>query len=274
MKIIDGKVLAEKIKDDIAARIFDLKGLRPNLAIIIVGEREDSKLYVSLKEREGKRVGVDVHVYRLEETFPQADLIEVISFLNNDPMIDGILVQLPLPAHLDTDAVILAIDPTKDVDGFRAGHPDFVSSPVVGAVRACLDSIGGDFFGQKACLMYNSEAFAKEMKPALEKQGLALSLCQGLDNPANLAALAESDIVVSALGRPRAITGEMIKKGSVLIDIGITKVEGKVYGDFDRETVEEKAAWLTPVPGGIGPLTVACLLKNVLAIFENKQKKG
>lgn len=266
--------MAEKMKDGIALEIFNFKGPRPNLAIIIVGEREDSKLYVSLKEREGKKVGVDVHVYRLDEDCPQQELIDVIQFLNQDGLIDGILVQLPLPKTFDTDKVIEAIDPNKDVDGFRAGHPDFVVSPVLGAINACLKSTKEDMAGKKACLIYNSEAFSKEMEPALEKMGLNVFCCKGLDSEESKKTIADCDIVISAIGKPRSITGDMIKADSILIDIGITKVEGKVYGDFDSESVKDKAAWLTPVPGGIGPLTVASLLNNVLSIFKHKTNRS
>jgi len=263
MKIIDGKMIAEKVKDEITQAIHKLNGPRPNLAIILVGEREDSKLYVALKETEGKKVGIDTHVYKLASDVSGTELLTTIKFLNDDPAIDGILVQLPLPQEINTDQVIAAIDPYKDVDGFHPNHPDYVMSPVLAAIKACLEEIKFMAPGKSACVLYNSEVFGQGVKDILELLGLKVSLKQGS---------AQADLLVTAIGEPGKIKKEMVKEGAVIIDIGITKINGKVWGDVDFENVKEKASYITPVPGGIGPLTIAFLFKNVWEIYCRKNK--
>lgn len=260
VKIISGKKIAEEVKDKITQEIFIAKK-RPNLAIILVGNREDSKLYVSLKEREGKRVGIDTHLYLLEESQSEEELIEIIKFLNEDPLIDGILVQLPLPAKFDTDKVILSINPQKDVDGFHPQRPAYIKSPVMSAITACLDEI--EMKGEKktACIFRNSAVFEQEIKKELEARGF--SFCKNSESN-------KADLIITALGKPQSLKKEMIKPGAVIIDIGITKTENGVYGDADFNDIEKKAAYITPVPGGIGPMTIAFLFKNVWDIFKRK----
>ncbi len=262
-KEIDGKKIAENIKDKIAAEIFSFDELRPNLAIILVGEREDSKIYVSLKESEGKKVGIDTHIYRLEEETSERDLLDIIDFLNRDLLIDGILVQLPLPKHINTDKIILTLDPKKDVDGFHPDHPDFIQSPVIGSIGACLEDIKFDAKNKTACVLYNSEVFGGGVKESLEKAGLKI-----------ITKSEEADLLVTALGEPHKIKKENIKEGAVIIDIGITKVGEQILGDVDFESVKDKAEYLTPVPGGIGPMTIAFLFKNVLEIFKRHYNLG
>ena len=263
VKKINGLEISEKIKDEIAAGVFLDPENRPNLAIIMVGERPDSKMYVSLKQREGLKVGIDTHLYFLEETVTQPELIEVIKFLNSDSSIDGILIQLPLPDFLNTDQIIAAIDPEKDVDGFHPNHPKFLTSPVLASVGACLDYIGFVGQGKKACVLYNSEVFGRSARDYLSAKGLMVL-------PPNKSA--EADLLLSALGKPRTIKAEMIKEGAILIDVGITSLSGRAVGDLDWESVAGKADWATPVPGGIGPLTVAFLLKNTWEIHKRKNK--
>lgn len=262
VKIIDGAAIAEKVKDKIAKNIFELNGPRPNLAIVLVGERSDSKIYVSLKEREGKKVGVETHTYRLSEDAPEKELLDVIDFLNKDELIDGILVQLPLPEKFDTDKVIAAIDPAKDVDGFHPLHPEYIVSPVLASVLACLEDIKFSAVGKSACVLYNSEIFGASVREALEKLGLKIV-------PKKESA--QADLLVTALGEPHKIKKGMIKEGAVIIDIGITKKKEKVLGDVDFENVKDKAGYLTPVPGGIGPMTIAFLFKNIWEIYRKKK---
>jgi methylenetetrahydrofolate dehydrogenase (NADP+)/methenyltetrahydrofolate cyclohydrolase len=259
VKIIDGRKIAESVKDAIVREIQDFNGPRPNLAIILVGEREDSQLYVSLKEKEGKRIGIDTHLYKLDSAVSEKELLETIGFLNIDPIIDGILIQLPLPTGFDTDKVIAAVAPQKDADGFHPNHPDYVLSPVLAAILACLEEIKFVPAGKTACVLHNSDIFGLSVKKLLEGLGLKVVL---KDNPE------AADLLISALGQPHAIKKEMIKEGAVIIDIGITKVDGKVLGDVDYEDVKEKAGYITPVPGGIGPMTIAFLFKNVLEISK------
>ena len=260
IKKIDGKKIAERVKDEIAQEIYFFKGLRPNLAIILVGERPDSKLYVSLKEREAKKVGVDTHIYRLDADVPEEELISVISFLNTDETIDGILIQLPLPEKFDTDKVIEVLDSEKDVDGFQLAHPKYIMSPVLASVKACLEEIKFDVTGKSACVLYNSEIFGNSVKDLLKEIGIK-----------NITDKSEkADLLITALGKPNFIKKGMIKEGAVIIDIGITQVDEEVFGDVDFDSVKDKGAYITPVPGGIGPMTIAFLFKNVLTIFKKR----
>ncbi len=258
---IDGQAIASRIKDEIAQTVFLGQPDRPNLAIILVGSRPDSRLYVSLKQREGARVGIDTHLYDLEENVTEVELLEVIRFLNDDPAIDGILVQLPLPTHLNTDQIIAAINPLKDVDGFHPDCPKYIVSPVLAAIGACLEEINFSPVGKTATILYNSAVFGKSVQVFLENKGLKVDM----DGKTS-----DADLLVSALGEPQKIKKEMIKQGAVVIDIGITKLTHGVVGDLDWEDVREKAAFATPVPGGIGPMTVAFLLKNTLEIFKRR----
>ncbi len=260
-KIINGKKIAEKVKDDLVKQICKLKNIRPNLAIILVGNREDSILYVKLKEKEAKKVGIDTHLYFLDESISEEELINTIEFLNNDPLIDAILVQLPLPKKFSTDKIINAIDKNKDVDGFRLDHPDYIVSPVILAIKASLDSLKFKGEEKTACILYNSEIFALEIKKLLRKYGLKI-----LDKKY----LKKADLLITALGKPRYIKKEMLKKNVIVIDIGITKEGNKVYGDCDFEDLNGYASYITPVPGGIGPMTIAFLFKNVLEIYNRR----
>jgi methylenetetrahydrofolate dehydrogenase (NADP+)/methenyltetrahydrofolate cyclohydrolase len=259
---INGQAIVGKIKDRIAEEIYKLNGPRPNLAIILVGERADSKLYVSLKEREGKKVGVDTHLYKLGADISEEELLATIDFLNKDEIIDGILIQLPLPEKFNTDKIIAALDPKKDVDGFHPAHPDYIISPVLGAIGACLDEIDFSPEEKKACVLYNSEVFGQSVKADLEKRGFKEIYLKEKS--------VEADLLITALGNPRQIKKEMIKEDAVIIDIGITKKDDEVLGDVDFDDVKDKAGFITPVPGGIGPLTIAFLFKNVLEIFKRR----
>lgn len=263
VKKIDGRAIAERIKDQVAQEIYKFNGPRPNLAIILVGEREDSKLYVTLKEREGKKVGVDTHLYKLTEDSTETELLKTINFLNSDESIDGILIQLPLPPQFNTDKIISALDPKKDVDGFHPQHPSYIISPVLAAVLACLEEIKFVCSGKSACIFYNSEIFGNSLKEVLINKGLTVLAPERSE---------EVDILISALGLPHSVKKEIIKEGAVLVDIGTTKVDDKVLGDIDFEDIKEKASYLTPVPGGIGPMTIAFLFRNVLEIFKTKNK--
>lgn len=262
IKKIDGKKIAERVKDEIAEEIYHFKGLRPNLAIILVGERPDSKLYVSLKEKEAKKVGIDAHIYRLDADIPEDELLKVISFLNKDETIDGILVQLPLPEKFNTDKIIEMLDPEKDVDGFHSAHPDYILSPVLASVRACLEEIKFSSKNKTACVLYNSEIFGNSVKDLLGEIGI-----EKITNKSE-----EADLLITALGKPHFIKKENIKEGAVIIDIGITQVDEDVHGDVDYNDVKEKGGYITPVPGGIGPLTIAFLFKNVLTIFKKRRQ--
>ena len=281
MKLIDGQKIAEKIKDQIAVEIFETK-VHPNLAIILANEREDSKLYVSLKEREAQKVGIDTHLYRIEESESEADLLKLINFLNQDETIDGILVQLPLPEKFDTDKVIMALEPEKDVDGFHPNKPEYILGPVAGAILECLKACKCDLKAKRICLLHNSEAFGKGLKDVLKALGAEVTTIavnnfdklNNVDSEAKIQEIVdagtEADIFISALGLPKFVKAEMIKAEAIVIDVGISKIGKAVLGDVDALDVAEKAAYLTPVPGGIGPLTIACLFRNVLTISQKR----
>lgn len=259
---IDGRKIAERVKDEITKEIYQLNGPRPNLAIILVGDRADSKLYVSLKKKEGKKVGIDTHLYKLDTDILQEELLKVINFLNKDETIDGILVQLPLPDKFNTDKIMAAIDPKKDADGFHPNHPDYILSPVLAAVLACLQEIKFDVAGKTAGILYNSEVFGLSVKKILEDLGMKVNLKVKPE---------EADLLITALGEPRRVKASMIKKDAVIIDIGISRVGEKILGDVDFEDIKNKAGFITPVPGGIGPMTIAFLFKNVWEIYKRRK---
>jgi len=287
-KIIDGRALAEKIKDEIVKEIVEANGLkakknnpifisnRPDLAIILIGEREDSKLYVSLKEKEAVKIGIDTHLYKCTADIKEKEILETIDCLNKDETINGILVQLPLPEGFDTDKIIRAIDPAKDVDGF---HPEntkalmsgcdshFIMPPVHGTILEILKSLDYDPEGKTACLVVNSEVFGKSLAKVLECRGAKIKIAKASDKDLSKKT-SSADVLVTAVGQPGLIKASMVKKDAIVIDVGITKVDKKVLGDVDFASVIEKASYLTPVPGGVGPLTIAMLFKNTLALYK------
>jgi len=276
-KIIDGRLLAEKIKNEIVKEIFRLKGVKPNLAIILVSEREDSKLYTSLKEKEAKKVGIGTHLYKFSAEVSDREILETINFLNKDDLIDGILVQLPLPEQLDTDGIILAVDLSKDVDGF---HPDnlkklFVGNgfsimpPVFGAILEMLASINYDLSGREVCVITNSTVFSESLVRVLKTKGAQVNIAKPDD--VDLAdKTIKADVLISAVGQARLIKKDMIKSGAVIIDVGICKAGNKTCGDVDFVNVKDKVSFITPVPGGVGPLTIAMAFKNTLELYKSK----
>ena len=280
-KIIDGKILAEKIKDKIAKEIYDLKRPRPNLAIILTGKRPDSELYVRLKEAEAKKVGIDTHLYKCAENTSEREILEMIRCLNEDNSVDAILVQLPMPAGIDADTIMLALDPTKDVDGFQPDNLekllkscDFsgLMPPVFAVVLKILKSIDYEIKDKKVCVVSNSDIFGKSLAHILKCQGAKAEAVQVDDK--NLAEQTrQADILITAAGKPEFIKQDMIKPDAVIIDIGISKQGDKFVGDVDFEDVKEKAGYITPVPGGVGPLTIAMAFKNTLEIYKRRRDK-
>ncbi len=285
MKIINGQALAEKIKDKVAREIarsddFICKGRRPNLAIILVGEREDSKLYVDIKEREAKKIGIDTHIYRCPKYISEEEIIKAIRCLNKDELIDAILVQLPLSDNFNTDKIIKTIDPSKDVDRFHPknlaillstcdhGH---VMPPVFKVVLEILKSINCHIKGKHICIIANSNIFGKSLAKVLECQQAKTEVVYA--NKENLKGkTVQADILITAVGKPGFIKKDMVKKNAIVIDIGITKKGKKVYGDVDFANVKSKVSYITPVPGGVGPMTVAMLFKNTLELYKRRCK--
>jgi len=287
VKLIDGKALAEKIKDDIVKEIIKINegqvgiaSKRPSLAIILVGEREDSKLYVDLKEKEAVKVGIDTHLYKCVDDTDEREILEMIDCLNKDASVDAILVQLPLPAGFDTDAIIMSIDPYKDVDGF---HPDNLAKlfktcdhkniipPVHEAVMEILKSINCDLADKQVCIISNSDIFGKSLAHVLSCQGAKVEITNINDDKLK-EKTAKADLLITAVGKPKLIKKEMIKQDAVIIDIGITKQGKEVVGDVDFNSVKDNAGFLTPVPGGVGPLTIAMAFKNTLKLYKLRNK--
>ncbi len=287
-KIINGHILADKIKDKIVKDVekycqaTKTNGQRPNLAIILVGEREDSKLYVKMKEKEAKKVGIDTHLYKFDAQASEKDLIETIKFLNNDPLIDAILVQLPLPDGLNTDKIINTIDPEKDADRFHRENLKFLFStcehgkifpPVFGVILEILKDIKCNLAGKKICIITNSKIFGKSLARVLEclhaKVDVVYSQDKNIKNKSS-----QADILITAVGKPKFIKKSMVKDDSIIIDVGISQVKGKVCGDVDFEKVKDKVAFITPVPGGVGPITIAVLFKNVMEIYKTRLRQA
>ncbi len=280
--IIDGAKIAEKIKDEIVEEIVKLNGPRPNLAIILVGEREDSKLYVQLKEKEAKKVGIDTHAYRCAAATKEEEIITAIEHLNNDQLIDAILVQLPLPAGLNTDKIIKAIKPAKDVDRFQPDNLKILLStcehsqvmpPVFQVIFEILKNIKYELQNKQVCLIVNSDIFGQSLAKVLACRGAKVKIIHP-DSSDLKETTSQADILITAVGRPAFIKKEMVKKDAVIIDIGITKQGKKVYGDVDFDSVKDRAGYITPVPGGVGPLTIAMLFKNTLALYKQRHAKA
>jgi methylenetetrahydrofolate dehydrogenase (NADP+)/methenyltetrahydrofolate cyclohydrolase len=272
-KIIDGKGIARSVRGNIKIQVEKLKetGLTPGLAVILVGNDPASQVYVGNKEKACKEVGFHSEVYRLPTETSQKELLDLIEKLNNDEKIHGILVQLPLPKHLDEKLVINKISAQKDVDGF---HPLSAGALFVGekglvpcTPRGCIHLIketGIDLKGKKAVVVGRSNIVGKPVAILLLNENATVTICHSRTQ--NLKAeLLQADVVVAAVGKPNFITGDMIKEGAVVIDVGINRLEnGKLAGDVEFETAKEKAGWITPVPGGVGPMTIAMLLQNTL----------
>jgi methylenetetrahydrofolate dehydrogenase (NADP+)/methenyltetrahydrofolate cyclohydrolase len=273
-QLIDGKALATKIKAEIFAQVEDMtaRGLRrPGLAVIMVGDNPASEVYVRNKRRACTESGIVSVAHDLPYSTTQQELIQLIESMNRDPLIDGILVQLPLPQHIEQSAIIEKIDPTKDVDGF---HPYNVGRLAlrVPLIRPCtpfgvtklIEHVGVSPMGKHCVVIGASNIVGRPMALELLLMGGTVTVCHRFTG--DLAPFVQSaDILVVAVGRPGIIRGEWIKPGSVVIDVGMNRsADGKLCGDVEFEGALQRAAWITPVPGGVGPMTVAMLMRNTL----------
>lgn len=276
MKLIDGKKLADDIKASVYKEVKNL-GYTPGLAVFLIGDDPASELYVKLKEKASKQVAVDFHRYKTEATISQDELIQSIEFINADPTIDAMLIQFPLPAGFDEAKVIAAMDPKKDVDGF---HPQILQNFLDGkdsfmpglseGIYKLIEASGEFLPGKKACIIANSDIFAKPLTKILEDKQISVEVKHA--DEANLADCSrQADIVIIAIGKAKFLKADMIKEGAILIDVGTNKVEGKVVGDVDFDNVKEKAGFITPVPGGVGPVTVAMLLENTVKLAKRNR---
>ncbi len=273
MNIIDGKAVSKKVKEDVKAECEQLKakGITPGLAVIIVGDDPASQVYVHNKEVACEACGFYSVKYALPAETTQQELNALIDKLNNDGKINGILCQLPLPAHLDDKEVINRIDPLKDVDAF---HPVNVGAIMIGdynylpctpaGVMELIHSTGVDVSGKKAVVMGRSNIVGKPMAMLLLHENATVEITHSRTQ--NLADITkEADILVAAIGKAKFVKSDMVKDGAVVIDVGMNRDEnGKLCGDVDFENVKDKCSFITPVPGGVGPMTIAMLMKNTL----------
>ena len=272
--IIDGKKLAAAVKAEAAAEVQQLKeqGVVPCLAVLLVGEDPASQVYVRGKANDCAECGIESRVIRLDAATTQEELLAQIEALAADDAVHGILVQLPLPAHIDEAAVIAAIPPEKDVDGFTpvnagrllTGEPCFAPCTPAGCLRM-IRSTGIDITGKRAVVVGRSNIVGKPAALLLLAENATVTVCHSRTQ--NLADICrEADILVAAVGRQGFITGDMVKPGAVVIDVGINRgADGKLHGDVDFAAASEKAAFITPVPGGVGLMTRAMLMKNTVA---------
>jgi methylenetetrahydrofolate dehydrogenase (NADP+)/methenyltetrahydrofolate cyclohydrolase len=259
MRIFDGKKIAEKILLDLKKRIKTEKR-KPKLAVISLGEDPASNLFIRNKKRAARKVGIKVSLYKFKKSAKEKKVIQKIKDLNKDPSVNGIIVQLPLPKGFNPGKIIGEINPQKDVDGFH--KKTYFSSPLISAISIALKDSTKNLKNKKIIALVNSDIFGKALKNFFRRKKIKINYL--LRKNFSKFKIKTADIIISVCGAPSLIKGEMIKKGAILIDGGITVLKNKkVVGDLDRKSVEDKASFLTPVPGGIGPLTVALLLKNV-----------
>ena len=271
--IIDGKRISGAIREEIKAEAEALKakGITPGLAVILVGDDPASKVYVGNKEKACLAMGFHSAVHRLPAATPQAELLGLIDRLNDDPAIHGILVQLPLPEHIDEKAVIDAIRPDKDVDGF---HPVNTGNLMIGAdsllpctPAGCIELLkrsGIEIAGKRAVVIGRSNIVGKPAAMLLLREHATVTICHS--RTTNLEEIArQADILVVAIGKAKAIDARYVKPGAVVLDVGVNRLpDGKLAGDVDFESASETAGWITPVPGGVGPMTITMLLRNTL----------
>lgn len=278
-QIIDGKKIAAEVrievKQGVDARLQHGKR-RPGLAVILIGSDPASQVYVSHKRKACEEVGILSRSYDLPPQTTQHELIELVDELNHDPLIDGILVQLPLPAHLDASLIIEQINPSKDVDGF---HPTNVGRLTlrIPSLRPCtpygvmrlLDSTGEVYKGRHAVIVGASNIVGRPMALELLLAGATVTVTHRFSGSMTPELVRQADIVVAAAGKPGLVKGDWIKPDATVIDVGINRLEnGKLAGDVEFAAAAERAAWITPVPGGVGPMTVAMLMKNTLEACE------
>lgn len=280
-EIIDGKALAKKIRMELKEEVEKLKkkNIFPKLAVIMVGEDKASKVYVRNKSKACKEIGVEYEEFLLKDDTKMEDLLNLIEELNNRPDINGILLQSPIPKHLDINKAFNKIDYRKDVDGFNPvnvgklviGEDCFISCTPFGVMKM-LEEYGIEIEGKNAVVVGRSNIVGKPLAQCLLKKNATVTICHSRTK--NIHEITNNaDILVAALGKPKYIKENMVKKGAVVIDIGINRGDdGKLVGDVDFENVSKKASYITPVPGGVGPMTIAMLMNNVVKAAKGQKK--
>lgn len=272
-QLIDGKALAAQVKVELVAEVkalVETHGRAPGIAVVRVGEDPASKVYVTSKKKTAEELGFGSWEHHLPETVTQPALLELVARLNHQPDCDGILVQLPLPKHIDANAVLAAIDPSKDVDGFHAinagklfqGRPGLVPCTPLGCMRM-LQSIGYDVAGKRCVVVGRSNIVGRPMAMLLLNASATVVVCHSKSDVAK--EVREADVVVAAVGVPGLVKGEWLKPGAIVLDVGMNRMpDGKLRGDVEFEAAREKAGYITPVPGGVGPMTIAMLMANTV----------
>ncbi len=280
-EILDGKAISQKIKEGLKKEVEELKqnGVIPKLAVIMVGEDSSSKIYVRNKSIACDQIGIEYEEYLLNENTTMKELLELIYKLNKDDSINGILLQSPIPRGLDINEAFKAIDPKKDVDGFNPvnvgklclGQDSFVSCTPFGIIKL-LEEYGINIEGKEAVVVGRSNIVGKPMMQCLLNKNATVTICHSKTIKLERATK-KADILVVAVGKPKFITSEMVKEGAIVVDVGINRGEdGKICGDVDFEEVSKIASYITPVPGGVGPMTIAMLMHNIVKATKQQLK--
>ena len=282
MTILDGKKLSEKIKENLKNEVEELKnkGITPGLAVILVGNDPASHTYVKMKKNACQNVGIYSVVHEFPESISEKELLSTIKMINENPNIHGLLIQLPLPKHIDTTKILEAVDPSKDVDGF---HPYNMGRLVEGldtfapctplGVMEIFKEYNIDLKGKDVCVVGASNIVGKPMWALLLNAWASVDICH-IETKDLASHTKRADIVIVGVGKPNLITANMVKEGVIVIDIGINRLDdGRLVGDVDFENVSKKASYITPVPGGVGPMTIAMLLKNTVKAARNFLKE-
>jgi len=273
MQILDGKELSTSIKDELKNKVIKLKAesITPGLAVIIVGDDVASHTYVKMKESACEKIGIYSIVHKMPSDISQEKIMETIQMMNTNPNIDGILVQLPLPKHIDTDKILQTVSPDKDVDGFHPlnsgklslGLDTFVPCTPLGVMKI-LQKYEIDPKGLDVCIVGASNIVGKPMMNLLLNEFATVDICH-IHTKDLKVHVKRADMVIVGVGKPNLITVDMVKEGAIVIDIGINRLEsGKLVGDVDFEKVSQICSYITPVPGGVGPMTIAMLLENTI----------
>ena len=277
--IIDGKEIAKKLRSSIAKQVAKLDR-KPGLAVILVGDGPASAVYVRNKDNACKEVGFYSEKINKSANITQAELLSEVERLNKDDKIDGILVQLPLPSHLDANQVIEAINPNKDVDGFHSENigklmqnKAYLRPCTPKGVMTMLATTGVDLVGKDCVVVGASNIVGRPMAMELLNARATVTICNSKTQDLS-GKLKQADVIVAAVGIPKMIQGDWIKAGVIIIDVGINRLDdGTLVGDVDFDAVQDKAAWITPVPGGVGPMTIATLLENTLTAYTAREEK-
>jgi methylenetetrahydrofolate dehydrogenase (NADP+)/methenyltetrahydrofolate cyclohydrolase len=273
--LIDGKALALEVRAQVAADVAAF-GAPVCLATVLVGDDPASHIYVGSKHKASQEAGIDSRDHRFPDATPESDVLDLVAELNDDAAVDGILVQLPLPAHMDEPKVTRSVDPAKDVDGFHPlnagrlflGEPLHVPATPLGVMKM-LEEYGVELEGREAVVVGRSEIVGKPMAMLLLAENATVTICHSR-TPDLASHTRGADVLVAAVGRPGLITPDLVKPGATVVDVGVTRTESGIVGDVDRAVVEV-AGLLTPVPGGVGPMTIAMLLSNTLCAARHRR---